>query len=191
MEDNVYAPPTANVVADAPAAGAGRFYVVAPFKFCLLFFFTLGLYQLYWFYMQWARYSRRHPQQTVWPVARAIFAVFFAHSLAKRLDEAVRERGERSDWAPIATATAYVVSQILGNVSDQLAARNIGLPYSDLIGTAMLVPIGLSLLRMQAAANRASGDPRGDGNRRLGPANYVWLVIGAVLWLLLFSNYLL
>ncbi len=191
MEDNLYAPPTANIVADAPAADAHRFYVVAPLKFCLLFFFTLGLYQLYWFYMQWARYARRHPQHTVWPVARAIFAVFFAHSLANRLDEAGRERGERADWAPIATATAYVVCQILGNVSDQLAARNIGLPYSDLIGTALLLPVGLSLLRMQAAANRASGDPHGDGNRRLGPANYVWMAIGAVLWLGLLSSYLL
>lgn len=191
MEDNLYAPPTANIVADAPAAGTQRFYVVAPLKFCLLFFFTLGLYQLYWFYMQWARYRRHHPQRTVWPAARAIFAVFFTHALANRLEESGRERGERAQWAPMATATVYVVAQILSNVANQLAAREIGLPYSDLLGTALLVPTGLALLRMQAAANRASGDPQGEGNRRLGVANYVWLALGALLWLLLLSNYLL
>lgn len=90
MDDNVYAPPASAVVEPAPAGADHSFYVVAPAKFCLLFFFTLGMYHVYWFYMQWARYRRGHPEVTIWPVARAIFSVFFAHSLANRLDEAAR-----------------------------------------------------------------------------------------------------
>lgn len=183
MDENVYAPPAARV-ADAAPAGGGDFYVVAPLKFCLLFFGTLGLYQLYWFYMQWARYRRRHGAD-VWPVARTVFAIFFAHSLAARLDEGVRARGERMHWSPGWTATAYVVGQVVSSVLDRLSSREIGSPATDVISIAMLAPIGLSLLRMQRAANLASGDALGQANRHLTWANYAWLVIGAVLWLML------
>lgn len=184
MDENVYAPPASNVVDAAPDGVNDDFYVVAPFKFCLLFFVTLGLYQLYWFYMQWARYRRR-TGATVWPLARTIFAIFFTHSLAQRLDEAVRARGASYAWSPSAAATIYVIAQIASSVFDRLSAREIGSPLTDLISIALLAPIGLSLLRLQRAANHASGDPRGDSNRHLTAANYVWLVIGALLWLML------
>lgn len=89
------------------------------------------------------------------------------------------------DWVPAAAATVYVIAQIGGNVLDRLASREIGSPYTDLAAIALVVPAGLALLRMQHAANRASGDPHGDGNRRLTAANYAWIVLGALLWLLL------
>ncbi|WP_394539007.1 hypothetical protein PRJ39_00340 [Lysobacter enzymogenes] len=188
MEDNVYAPPASDVVAPAPSGLGDEFYVVAPLKFCLLFFLTLGLYQLYWFYMQWARYRRRHPGETLWPVARAIFAVFFAHALAGRIDEALRARGARHDWAPGAVATIYVIAQIASSVLDRLSSREIGSPFTDVASLVLLAPVGLSLLRLQRAANLACGDPDGDSNRRLSALNYVWLVLGALLWLSLLAG---
>ncbi|ALN60618.1 hypothetical protein GLE_5277 [Lysobacter enzymogenes] len=188
MQDNVYAPPASDVVVPAPSGQGNEFYVVAPLKFCLLFFFTLGLYQLYWFYMQWARYRRRHPGETLWPVARAIFSIFFAHVLAGRIDAAVRARGERHDWAPGTVATIYVVSQIASSALDRLSSREIGSPLTDVASLVLLAPVGLSLLRLQRAANLACGDPDGDGNRRLSALNYVWLVLGALLWLSLLAG---
>lgn len=183
MEDNVYAPPATDVVVPAPSGQGNEFYVVAPLKFCLLFFLTLGFYQLYWFYMHWARYRRRHPGQTVWPVARAIFAVFFTHALARRIDAAARARGERHQWAPAATATIYVVAQLASSLAGRLASREAGSPFTDLVSLILLLPVGLSLLRLQRAANLACGDADGAGNRRLTAANYAWMIFGALLWL--------
>lgn len=186
MEDNLYAPPASNVVDPAPSAAGAAFYVVAPYKFCLLFFATLGVYQLYWFYMQWARY-RRHSGETLWAVPRTIFAIFYTHALAGRIHKTLRERGDRYDWSPGGTATLYVLAQIASTVFDRFSAR-MNSPVADLISIAMLIPIGLSLLRLQQAANRASGDAQGDGNRALSPVNYIWLMLGALLWLVLLGG---
>ncbi|QWP77754.1 hypothetical protein J5226_04890 [Lysobacter sp. K5869] len=183
MEDNLYAPPASNVVEPAPSAAGAAFYVVAPYKFCLLFFATLGLYQLYWFYMQWARY-RRHSGETLWAVPRTIFAIFYTHALAGRIDAVLRERGERYDWSPGGVATLYVLAQIASTLFDRFTAR-MDSAAVDLVSLAMLIPIGLSLLRLQQAANLASGDARGDSNRGFSAANYVWTILGALLWLVM------
>lgn len=188
MDDNLYAPPASQVVDPAPVATGAAFYVVAPFKFCLLFFATLGAYQLYWFYMQWTRY-RRHSGETLWAVPRTIFAIFYTHALARRIDKVLRERGERYDWSPSATATLFVIAQIASTASDRWAAR-MASPLADFLSIAMLIPIGLCVMALQKAANRASGDPQGEANRRLSAANYVWLAVGALLWLTLLSDYL-
>lgn len=183
MEDNLYAPPASEVFDHEPLAAAHGFYVVSPLKFCLLLVATLGLYQLYWFYMQWARYRRR-TKETVWPIARAIFPIFFVHSLARHFDAAIRARGQRYDWSPGTTATIFVLAWLVNAVIDRLASREIGSPYTDMLSIAMLVPLGLSLLSLQRAANHACGDPQGASNRHFTWANYLWLVAGALIWLL-------
>ncbi|SFL10779.1 hypothetical protein [Lysobacter sp. cf310] len=183
MEDNLYAPPASEVFDTGPAVAARSFYVVSPLKFGLLFFGTLGLYQLYWFYMQWARY-RRQTGETVWPVMRAIFSIFFTHALAGHFDAALRDRGLRRDWSPATAATIYVISKLASGVLDRLAGREIGSPYTDMLSLVLLVPLGVSLLSLQRAANHASGDPQGESNRHFTWANYLWLLAGALLWLM-------
>lgn len=184
MDDNLYAPPASEVFDTGPVVAAPAFYVVSPLKFCLLLFGTLGLYQLYWFYMQWARY-RRQTKETVWPIARAIFPIFFVHSLSRQFDAAIRARDQRHDGSPGAAATVYAIAWLVSGVLDRLASREIGSPYTDVLSVVLLVPLGLSLLSLQRAANRASGDPQGDSNRHFTWANYLWLVAGALIWLLL------
>lgn len=53
----------------APAA----YYPVSRTKFVLLAVLTLGLYEIYWFYKNWA-YVRIREQSNIWPLARGIFA---------------------------------------------------------------------------------------------------------------------
>jgi len=49
----------------------------------------------------------------------------------------------------------------------------------------------LAIHRIQRAANFASGDPEALANRRLTVANYVWLGLGAMFWVLLLIGALL
>jgi hypothetical protein len=186
MDDrNLYAPPASEVVdAQGPADRSDEFYIVSVRKFLLLFIGTFSLYQLYWFYMHWARYRRVH-QLTLWPVPRAIFALFFAHTLANRIDESLRASKLHFAWAPTTAATVYVVAQLIGNLSDRIPWPGAAEPIATVVTLLMIIPTGWAMLTFQRAANTACGDADGESNRRLTAANYIWLVLGVLLWLLI------
>lgn len=182
LEHNPYQAPLARVE-DAQASDADAlFLVVAPRKFWIMMIGTLGLYAYYWFYKNWALLNRRH--KTYWPVPRAIFSIFFTHSLFDEITESIRRRGATHEWSPRGMATLYVLSAIASQVFDKLAGRSIGSPFTDIIGVLLLFPIVFSLYQAQRAINVAESDPTGERNRNFTAANIVWLVIGGVFWLL-------
>ena len=190
METNVYAPPAA-VVMDAPArTRALEFYVVSRTKFTVLFTATLGMYLLYWFYRHWARYRAYHKEQ-LWPVARAIFPVFFTHALVREIGHALARQGARLRWSPGVLATGYVIAQIGSSVCDRLAGWSIGSPTTDLLGFLALLPMGYCLYRIQHAANVACGQPEAESNRDFTWANWLWIAFGIVLWGMLVLGLLL
>ena len=179
---NPYAAP--EHLGSAEVAGtSSRFYVVAPRKFLILFIGTLGLYLLYWMYAHWACF-RRATKGSEWPVARAIFGVFFVHSLFAEIDLSLRRTGSSLRWSPGSSATWAVVLMIVNTVSDRMAARSVGSPVTDLLGLAMVFVLPFPLLEAQRAANAACGDPEGAGNSEMTAANIAWLVLGVVLWAL-------
>ena len=79
MNDNPYEAPKSRLETSVEK-GDKQFYVVSVKKFTILFFFTIGMYVLYWFYGNWKRY-KAYSGKNIWPVPRAIFAIFFTHSL--------------------------------------------------------------------------------------------------------------
>lgn len=180
-DDNYYQPP-ASRVDDAPAA-APSFYVVSPRKFVLLYLLTVGMYTVYWFYQNWTLLKRQHDLK-IWPVPRAIFAIFFTHSLFAEIDRAAASRSVRYAWNAAGTATTYVVLSIVNSLISQLANRDIGSPVTDLASLLMVPAVMFPLLAAQKAANFAAGDPDGDSNDALTAANIVWMVVGVLLWLL-------
>lgn len=166
-----------------PVAERTPFYVVSARKFTILFLGTAGLYLIYWMYKQWAQFKRAH-RGDEWPVARAIFAVFFVHSLYLEVDKAIRARAVAFDWDPRALANGTVLAMIASTVSGRLASRGIGSPLTDWFSVLILFVMMPLLLRAQRAANAACGDPDGSANARLTAANVVWLLFGAVFWTL-------
>lgn len=183
MNENSFTPPVVAVDDAAPRSQSNEFYVVSARKFVLLFIATFGLYQVYWFYMHWARYRRVRKQQDVWPVARAIFPIFFTHSLTEEINDTTLRRSPAYRWSPQLAATGYVTASLASMVLDRLAAHSIGSPTTDLASLLMLAPSCMCLLAIQRAANVACGQPRGDTNASLNWANWIWLVMGALLWL--------
>lgn len=183
---NVYAPPQADLAERAAAARGDEFYVVARTKFLLMFFVTMGFYQVYWFYRHWALFRRYH-DVSLWPVARTLFPIFFTHSLTGAVDHRLKKSSQAYAWSPGLLATAFVMMQIASSLCDRLAWKEIGSPYTDWVAFALMPPIGYVLWRIQDAANHACGQPDGDSNRRITWANGVWLVLGALLWLLVLA----
>ena len=160
------------------------FYVVSTRKLLLLHFFTVGVYPLYWFYKNWSLYSKNAGKKML-PVMRAIFSIFFAHSLFALLESKSAERNDSYKWSCTAAATVYVIFTIVGNIADRLAYRAVGEPLTDFIGILVLPVIAWSLYKAQLAANIACNDPDGARNNELNALNYLWLFLGSLLWILI------
>lgn len=187
-DTNLYAPPASEIRAEAPteALQAHTFYVVSIPKFCVLYVATFGIYGLYWFYMHWQRYRRGHGQhESIWPVPRALFSIFFTHALVARIATVLGPGRRDVRWSPGSLATTYVVFEIASNILSRLADRGIGSPMTGILAVAAIAPIALALMQIQTAASHACGDPDGSSNRRFTWANICWIALGLIFWTLM------
>lgn len=187
--DNPYATPTADLVATPADTENPTFYVVGTMKFLLLYVATLGMYSIYWFYRNWSHY-KAETRADVWPVPRAIFSVFFIHSLFRTVDERLRAQGKDFPWNPGAHATLLVVLMIVSNVLDRIAGKIESVGALDVASLVLLLPIAFVMLRAQGAINMACGDPEGAGNSRLSGLNILWIAVGGVFWVFVFIGLL-
>lgn len=185
---NLYAAPDARIEDPQLAQAAGqRYYVVAPRKFLLLYVMTFSAYSLYWAYRQWSR-ERRATGDKLWPVARSIFQLFFTHALFQRINTTLARTGIAPRWGPATAASVYVVFLLAGGVADRIARWQPDSPWPLALSFASLLPCAWALLQGQNAANVASDDPTGASNARLSLANWAWLALGAVGWLMVLGG---
>ncbi len=182
MSDNPYATPKSEIDVQTTDDQL-QFYVVSGTKFTLLFFITFGFYSVYWFYKNW-RYYKISSNSNIWPVPRAIFSIFFTHSLFRAVQGVIQAKNKEFNWNPAGLATTYVVFSILSQVLDRLSMKEIGSPYTDILSLLCLPVIYFALAAAQNAINFSQNDPEGISNSTYTPANYVWFVLGAMLWLL-------
>lgn len=176
--------------ATQPASGsaATRFYVVSMRKFAILYLATFGLYAIYWYYRNWDSYRDSLPFDSpagkIWPFPRAIFSIFFTHSLFGKIKESAPDQPEVAAWQDKLHASMVVLMLLASNVLDRVSTRSIGSPYTDILGLLILAPLLLLFLRAQAMINLSCNDPAGTSNSRLTRANIAWVLLGAVLWAL-------
>ncbi|MEJ3674689.1 hypothetical protein WFH35_21130 [Vibrio vulnificus] len=167
------------------------FYVVSPKKFTVMYIGTLGFYGFYWMYKNWSIY-RAASGEKIWPIARAIFFVFFLHSLCSKVtqSESLSSQGDLPkslEW----DATKYVLLSILGQISDRLSENEIALPYSFFVSLVLFPFMCQILYKIQLVINESQNDMFGDTNKKLSWLNYVWLSLGGALWLMvIFGGYL-
>jgi hypothetical protein len=183
QEHAVYAPPKSDLshVGDAGKDCDNAFYVVSLRKFTLLFFLTLGTYKIYWFYKNWRCYKERTSDGEIWPLPRAIFSVFFVHSLLYKVDHYATEKQRPLHWKLDTDAIILTSMLIVSNISIRLWDKNIGSPHTGFIWMASNLAMYYSFRRTQRFINISCGDPEGASNSKLGAANWAWLIIGAVL----------
>jgi hypothetical protein len=83
-------------------------------------------------------------------------------------------------WRSDLDATILVGLMLLANFIDVL----IPAPAGDAASFAGIVVLVLPFLKAQKMINLSSGDPNGQSNDRLTKANWAWMIVGAVLWVL-------
>lgn len=157
------------------------FYVVSANKLTVLNLSTLGIYQLYWYYKNWSIY-RSTSKEDIWPIARAMFSIFFIHSLLRLVYDKIINTAKSIKVDPRSYATPLVVLILISNTLDRLSNKSIGSPYTDIASIAILIPLTLQFRQVQIAINFACDDSDGASNREFTAANYAWIVIGLILW---------
>lgn len=183
MEADIYRAPEAELQESRDAADR-EFYVVSKNKFLLMMIGTLGIYELYWFYRNWKLYKECHGASML-PVMRAIFSVFFAHSLFRKLEDRHAEMDRESTWNPGAMATIYVILTIAASIADRVSTSMSEYTVLDFVSIVILPFIVWILYRAQRVINIVCEDPDGESNAQITPANCFWLVIGLLLWSLI------
>jgi len=187
MQDNIYAVPESNLDTTDDLPVSREFYVVSKLKFFILFYSTLGLYGFYWNYKNWKQYKVAN-NESLWPVPRAIFSIFFTHSLYGIIDMRVAEKDSSYKWSSNLWATLVVISLIADNVAGR--ADGDGL-LSNLFIFANLIARGFCVFQAQKAINLACGDVTGQSNCRFTALNFLWIFIIPLLFVIVFVTALI
>ena len=186
MEANIYQAPESDLVTSD--LEESQFYVVSNKKFLILFISTLGMYSIYWYYKNWKSYME-NSNENIMPFWRAVFSIFFTHSLFRKLNEKALKNDQNHQFSNAALATFYVILTLGSQVTDQLASKGIGLPVTQFLSLLTLPFLVIIFYKAQVTANIASADPQGESNNSLTGANYLWIVIGLLMWVLTLSVY--
>lgn len=156
------------------------FYVVAKEVF-ILFIVTFSFYSYYWFWKQW-NIRRKATGEKMWPIARAIFAIFFVYSLFEEIELAANKVTSTANPRLHIAAVVYIIGEVLFKLLDKISP--IAIVY--LASTLLLVGVmTFSAWQAQSQANIASLDAKGKSNSGLTPLNYIWIALGTLLWLLI------
>lgn len=118
----------------------------------------------------------------MWPVIRAIFSIFFTHSLFEFINGKLQKSNSEYSWSPSILASIFVVVSIVSHVTSNLSSEFIGSPLTDIISIASFPILGWCLYKAQVAANIACNDPNGESNYKYSIANYIWIALGVIFW---------
>ncbi|VXC98640.1 MFS transporter permease [Pseudomonas sp. 8Z] len=177
--DNLYQPPKAELL-DEQSPSRNAFFVTSENKLYLLYFFTFGIYAIYWFYKQWDSQRTAMLPKHIMPAARSIFHIFYTHSLCRLISEHKQRQGLGS-WAYSGTAWIYVVLVFTSNGLSRMEVQSSALDLLLLIGCIMAPAVPLAQIQQQA--NQASVDDNGQSNARISGQNLLFIIPGALLWM--------
>lgn len=144
--------------------------------FCLLSFFTFGLYNVYWFYRNW-RFFKDLYNWDIYPFWRALFAVFFTHTLLEQINDLAVERGHPG-VSSNTYATGYVVLAIVQRVLDRTMPASIALLPVLLMPFLFLIPSVKQLNYIYEQANP------NEYRAALSPGEMLALLLGGVVMVL-------
>jgi hypothetical protein len=168
---NPYAPPAAAVADIAPPEDVSTeppFFAVSVTKLAIMSACTFNLYEMYWFYRHWRRIADRE-RDDIWPVARAIFTLFFCYACFARIRDYPADTRTESTLAAGPLAIGWIVTKLLSRLPD---------PYGwiAMFAFVFLVPVQLHVNELNAAAS-----PSHDRNARFSAWNWLAVVVGGLL----------
>ncbi len=165
------------------------FFPVSEGKLITLYILSFGLYGIYWFQQNWKR-QQPMMDKKIYPVWRAIFSIFFTHSLFKRIDQQAVHLPQQHKFNANALATFFVAAIVVSNVIDRLSINtdmDQSITNTILIITSLVLFLfsAYPLAKVQATINRINNDMLGYLNHKYSVWNYALIILGTVSWLML------
>ncbi|MFV9615408.1 MAG: hypothetical protein ACNYZG_05590 [Gammaproteobacteria bacterium] len=165
------------------------FFPVSEGKLITLYILSFGLYGIYWFQQNWKR-QQPMMDKKIYPVWRAIFSIFFTHSLFKRINQQAVHLPQQHQFNANALATFFVAAIVVSNVIDRLSINTDmagNMINSTLIITSIILFLcsAYPLAKVQATINRINNDMLGYLNHKYSVWNVVLIILGTVSWLML------
>lgn len=155
--------------------------MVSVRKFWIMNIATAGLYSVYWSYRHYQT-IRQNSNEDLWPVARAIFIIFFYRDLYRRFAVQALSRDQNFTFNHLQYATASVVVILISSLSGQLSGRGIGVPITNFLPLILVFAQTYLLAAAQSVANFASDDEQGSANANFTALNVLWMAMGALMW---------
>jgi len=188
MTNEAYKAPQSELLMESEEK-PNQFYVVSKVKLSALYLATLGLYLVYWFYVNWRNFKNTSGVSMM-PAIRSIFYIFFTHLLFSEVDETLKSKEIEYQWSPSFLATLFVALTVVSSILDRLLTNSVDYTMYDVIALAILPLLLLIVLKAQDAINLSQGDPSGSSNSNFTIYNVIWLLLGVVFWLLVVVGFL-
>ena len=167
------------------------FFPVSEGKLITLYLLSFGLYGIYWFYQNW-KYQQPLMDKKIYPALRALLSIFYVYSLFKRIDSQASQLDDEHRFNTRVYAALFIITMILSNVFDHAFGTD---HPEDIINNVLIVAslllFALSTIPMvkaQATANRVNGDLLGYLNHRYSFWNYLLILTGSILWILIIAG---
>jgi len=165
------------------------FFPVSEGKLITLYILSFGLYGVYWFYKNW-KLQQPAMDKKIYPVWRAIFSIFFTHSLFKRINLQASHLKDEHRFNANALATFFVVTIIASNILDRLvgttqSSTNMSNNTIIITSLALFIVSVIPLAKAQATVNRINNDMLGYLNHKYSLANYLLIALGSASWIML------
>lgn len=159
-----------------------EYFAISLKRLALFSILTLGIYEIYWFYKNWSA-VKKFEGQKISPFWRAIFVVFFCHSLFKKVLESAKSHAYKNSYSPGWLATAYILLLFVGNGLSRVESYDIGF---NLIWLIVAITTFIPLLLVQKAINFNNEKIRDNFKlRREFSGGEVLLIVVGVIWFLL------
>ncbi len=161
-----------------------EYFAISKQRLILFSILTLGIYQIYWFYKNWKAVKKTEGQNgsSYWPFWRAVFAVFFCHSLFKKVLESAKSHAYQNPYSPGWLATGYILLLLISNGLFRMDLQDIGVWFVIVFLT--FIP----LLPVQKAINFNNGKINGhkELKKDFSGAEVAVIVFGIIWSLLIF-----
>ena len=168
--------------------GQLQYFPVSEGKLITLYLLSFGLYGVYWFYKNWTLQQPRMSKK-IFPLMRAIFSIFFTHSLFRRINKSAEGLEDKHKFNANLMATFFVAAVIIGNFIDRISLGSDVLevlPENTMIILSLIIFLlsAYPLATVQATVNRINNDMLGYLNHKYSLWNYLLIVVGSILWLM-------
>ena len=186
-EENIYSTPKAELTGSHTAGSEIEFFPSSKTKLVILYFATFGMYPIYWFYKNWKLRKTVYGEKVI-PFLRAIFFIFFTHSLFKKIEETSTAKGIAT-WGSTTLATVFVLLTVISNILEKISQKSEEIGAIDYIGIIILVVLVWPLYVVQGVVNKVNNDPKGELNSTYSAYNYIFIVMGVLIWALVLVGF--